>query len=440
MVSSANIEERSQQILELLSTNDLDEAIKRFLDFTKDFNKSDNYAQKVGITSSRAYHNWKRDKQSNILSPNEEARRINKIVQDIIDQVHTLKEEYLKQATTSSFLVSLDNQPVLDSQEVTILKDASSFEVDQQVKQVAFKGDKLEKAYTSFLLRDVSISLRLGEIVSLVGKNASGKTTLLNLISGTKKANRGQMSYPALCSNKKLDWLQVKHQMSYLPQMLTNWNQVNLKRFLSYQAATKGITGSKNEEAVEWIIQRMGLQDHIHKKWASLSTGYKWRFEIARSLVWNPKLLLLDEPLANLDIIAQEAILEDLRNLATSPRNPIAILISSQHLTEVDRVTDYTIYLVDGKVEYYGKTEDIGKQKHHKTFELISDISREKLAQALSVLNIKVAPKYRDKHLLKTISTIQTLDIMKALVQANINITGLTDISNTSKTWFYEAD
>ena len=440
MTPSGNVKERSQQIRHLVSENELESAIKRLLDFTFDFKVvNNNYYDKLAITLSANYHSWKKDKQLGVISHEEDSRRLNIIITTILDILHGTESLFLETTwvDTPNRLIN-DKIDVQQKQEPML----QSFAVPYDQKKIVFEAERLSKSYKTFKLNEVSFKLRTGEITSIVGKNGSGKTTLIEIIAGKIKEDTGQIFYPAFSPNKVeiLEWSLIKHQVAYLSQNLNKWNNISLKKLLHYEAAIHDIKGEDNLIEVDRIIQRFGLQNHIEKTWSALSTGYKWRFELARSLIWKPKLLLLDEPLANLDIRTQETILEDLQNLASSPKNPIAILISSQHLSEVDSVSDYTIYLEDGEVKYYDKTLEIGKRNQKGLFELVCELSLQDIEDALKNLNVKINHKHKRKFLIETPKNVRSVEIMRAFVDKNMDITTLSNIGDSSKNWFYEKD
>src|ERR1700743_3852361 len=98
---------------------------------------------------------------------------------------------------------------------------------------------------------------------------------------------------------------------------------------LKYTSTCFGWKGKENFLWTEMIIARMGLRPFRTYTWNRISSGYKMRFELARTLLKQPEILLLDEPLANLDILAQQIILEDLKYLAQSQTMPLSIILSS---------------------------------------------------------------------------------------------------------------
>jgi ABC-type multidrug transport system ATPase subunit len=226
---------------------------------------------------------------------------------------------------------------------------------------VVFQCRDLVRSYEhgSFRLGPISLELRAGEITAIVGRNASGKTTFLRLVNGELKPDSGHLTYPMLQSVGD-DWLTVKSKVAFVPQLPERWYG-RLRDNLNFVAATYGARGVANQELVDWQLARYGLQEYENAQWDQISGGYKIRFELARALVAQPKLLLLDEPLAYLDVITRQRFLIDLRAIASSLENPIPIVVTSQHLYEIEAIADQLVILDDGKCAFAGRLEDIAR-------------------------------------------------------------------------------
>ena len=226
---------------------------------------------------------------------------------------------------------------------------------------VVFQCRDLVRRYEqgSFRLGPISLELRAGEITAIVGRNASGKTTFLRLINGELQPDSGHLTYPMLQSVGD-DWLKVKSKVAFVPQLPERWYG-RLRNNLNFVAATYGARGLANQELVDWQLARYGLQEYENAQWDEISGGYKIRFELARALVAQPKLLLLDEPLAYLDVITRQRFLIDLRAIASSLEDPIPIVVTSQHLYEIEAIADQLVILDDGKCAFAGRLEDIAK-------------------------------------------------------------------------------
>ena len=149
---------------------------------------------------------------------------------------------------------------------------------------------------------------------------------------------------------QKPDSYAIKNHIAFIPQRIPKWYGL-LKDNLHFSASIAGIYGAKNNLMVNFMLERLNLSSYAHLTWNQISSGYRTRFEIARILLQKPRLLILDEPLANLDINAQQTILTDLIFMAKGAHNPMGIILSSQQLHEVEKVADTVIFITGTKVE-----------------------------------------------------------------------------------------
>lgn len=300
--------------------------------------------------------------------------------------------------------------------------------------------DKSFKVNKKFHMKNISLSLSFGEITGVVGENGNGKTTLLRIIAGELAADKGELTYPFLEPADK-DWLRIKRHIAYMPQQLKKWTG-SLKENLHYTASINNIRGEKNEDEVEYIIYRLGLEDYLNLRWNEISGGYQTRFELARLLIGNPKLLILDEPLANLDINAQMIFLNDLKDMAASRKHPMAILISSQHLHEVESIADTIMFIEDGHIKYYGSFEDLGADRTYNSFEIAGTYARQKLTKnrLFTLLHEMTIEDVEDNCLSLIIHTSKDVhykDILNHMLRIpELEITYFRDISKSTKTLF----
>ncbi len=231
---------------------------------------------------------------------------------------------------------------------------------------IVFLGQNITKTYKSkvaeFTLSIPEIQLKLGEITAIVGENGNGKTTLLKIITGDLQLTDGQIHYPVLEDNKRQYLYQIKQQIAYIPQELSPWSGL-LANNLHFAAAVRGIKGKDNEDEVDFIISRLGLDKYRNYTWKEISGGFKMRFALAKALLRNPKLLILDEPLANLDINTQLLFLQDLRYLAESLKTPKSIILSSQNIYDVENIADKIIFIKDGQALYNGYIKEFEKNR-----------------------------------------------------------------------------
>ncbi|MFN8711836.1 MAG: ATP-binding cassette domain-containing protein [Bacteroidota bacterium] len=297
-------------------------------------------------------------------------------------------------------------------------------------QSVLVKADKISKVYRrgNFSLKPISIELAAGEITGVVGENGNGKTTLMRCIAGQLAIDGGSLEYAGINAN---DHYQIKSTVAFIPQRIPRWFG-RLRDNLHFSAALSGITGEENELLVDFMLERFGLAEYAELNWNQISSGYRTRFEIARVLLMRPQVMILDEPLANLDINAQQTLLTDLGFLAKSPTRPLAVLLTSQQLHEVEKVANRVLLIRNGECIFGSAANDV----HALGFalEVETPSPRESVQAALAGTDAQIQFNGGFFTLISHTHTAQQL--LKLLVDTGINITYCRDISNSTKRLF----
>jgi ABC-2 type transport system ATP-binding protein len=299
-------------------------------------------------------------------------------------------------------------------------------------------GKRYRRAASAFTLRDVAFSLRPGEILGLVGENGAGKTTLLRIVAGEILHSEGSLSYPALGSaTEPLDWANIRPQIAYVSQSPTPWHG-RLRTTLQLVAALHGYSGRDNEKEVDFWLHRLGLERFRDACWDELSGGYKTRFELARAMLCKPKLLILDEPLAPLDIIAQRVFLQDLSYLAASRRSPLPMLVSSQHLYEIELIAHQLLFLRDGKVAYLGPPNAFHSKDGGNLFEIACNMNREQLLTRLLDLGQCRVEEFGRRFLVRTPDTLTGEALLTCIAAQGAQIDYFHDLTHSTRRLFEE--
>lgn len=293
------------------------------------------------------------------------------------------------------------------------------------VKKYSQKGN--------FKLGPVSTILKAGEITGIVGENGNGKTTLLRILARLLNHDEGVLEYTFDGKEISEEYL-IKHHIAYIPQRLESW-QGTLRENLHYAATIHNIVGDENEKIVEFVIHRMGLSNFEHLGWKELSSGYKLRFELAKMLVWSPKILVLDEPLANLDINAQEWVLQDFKSMANSIKNPVSIILSSQQLHEVEHVADNIIFLRNGRCDYSGAMNAFMQERDGNVFELSGNFTSKELQPLFANDSVQFSES-GITIIVRTDRSIHAADILTKLISNGYSIKYFRDISTSTKQLF----
>ncbi|HLK40497.1 MAG TPA: ABC transporter ATP-binding protein [Polyangiaceae bacterium] len=322
--------------------------------------------------------------------------------------------------------------------------DAQQEDGDEPLEGAVFRGRRVGKQYRRgsqrFALKDVSLTLRRGRILALAGANGSGKTTLLRIVAGDLKHSHGKIAYPELeAARDRPDWAQLRSQIGYVQQAPGAWYG-RLSTTLHLTAASRGLYGKQNEREVDFWLHRLGLNRYRDARWSEISGGYKMRFELARALVRQPKLLVLDEPLAPLDIIAQRVFLQDLLDLARSKRNPLPMIVSSQHLYEIELIADEILFLRGGVAAYQGPPNEYRSKDGSNLYELGCNLSRERLTVALETLNECRVEEYGRRHLVRCPREVEAGSILGALCSSGAVVDYFHDLSRSTRRLFDERD
>ncbi len=305
-------------------------------------------------------------------------------------------------------------------------------------KEVAYRCSGLTKRYDSgFELGPIDLEISRGDITGVVGENGNGKTTLFRLIAGDLERDGGTVEYPFLngSSGSRVDWRRVKSHIAYVPQELLPWGG-RLRETLQYAAAVHGVRGKDNDREVRYVIERLALHEHLDKRWSQLSGGYKFRFELARALVWQPDVMVLDEPLANLDVNAQLALLRDIKAMATSVTHPIAVFMSSQHLDEIEAIADHLVFLDRGRPLFNGRRDRLGDDRAVNVFEVGCGVDMEELREAVPRQHL-VSLTHDGFNFVLTVDLAKSArDVLASLAGAGIEVHFFRDISRSTRNIF----
>ena len=314
-----------------------------------------------------------------------------------------------------------------------LLQEIATIPVEEyNNEQSVLRARNILKSYGSkkFSLGPVSVEIKKGQVYGLVGENGNGKTTLLRILAKEISYNEGELNY-SFNQIPKNDY-DLRTKLVYIPQRTAKWYG-SLKDNLKFVLSNYGISSEENETRVLMMIARLGLWNYKHLKWSELSSGYKMRFELARTLLRKPELLLLDEPLANLDVLAQQVILEDLKAIANSVNHPIALILSSQQLYEVEKVSDKVIFLKNGQ---YKNNEDGLISDNQLIIEIDTSNSREDLLETFKNFKLEKLNFNGGVFVAYFAEETELYQVISALGNAKIQITYLRNISNSTRRFF----
>ncbi|MFV0338308.1 MAG: LPS export ABC transporter ATP-binding protein [Chthoniobacterales bacterium] len=212
--------------------------------------------------------------------------------------------------------------------------------------------DKLVKTYGGrAVVNGVDINVRRGEVVGLLGPNGAGKTTSFYMIVGLVRPTKGRVEFAQKDVTDMPMYVRARQGMGYLPQEESIFRKLTVEGNIMAILETMKMSRKARRERCDQLLEQFGIQ-HLAKNHAlTLSGGEKRRLTIARSLVTNPSLIMLDEPFSGVDPIAVydvQQIVQDLREQG------LAILITDHNVRETLDIVDRAYLLYEGRVESQG--------------------------------------------------------------------------------------
>lgn len=427
----ALIKTRVQELKELIANAKFDKFTIRIMDLSSEFYSGKELENRVILLRAR-YNKLK--KEEGLLKTNEKSEielyKINRSALSLLDDF----EKHFSQKTS---VPSPEPNPEKElSSERKISEQEGNLDPSKQ--ELLIEAKDLQLNYQDFNLNIENFHLNSGEIIGVVGKNGSGKTTLLNILAGFIEPEEGSYSFPSL--NCQEDWYCIKQQIGYFEQNIKPW-YLSLKDTLHFVASIHGADGDSTEKIVDRLLMRLRLEDFKDFEWKALSGGFKRRFELARLLIRKPKILLLDEPLANLDINSKEIFLQDISDFSNSYANPIGVIISSQDIFEVERIADKILLLEDGKVIFFDKKEKYNLNRVSNTFELMGTFEMDKLSNSLLELDKNIEISNRG-NIVQIISPVKysSSHLLSHLLNNKVEISFFRDISKSTMNHFLSND
>ena len=233
--------------------------------------------------------------------------------------------------------------------------------------------DKISKSYgNKEVIRDITISIKRGEIVGLLGPNGAGKTTSFYVIVGLVKPDRGSIFFDKKEISNQPMYERGKMGISYLPQESSIFRGMNVEDNLLSIIEIEEKDKNKQKILLQNLLNEFDI-NHVRKsKSIVLSGGERRRLEIARTLASNPKYLLLDEPLTGIDPVSIEEIKLIIKKLK---QKNIGILITDHNVRETLKIVDKVYIVNEGAIFFEGNPEDAVADEKIKKFYLGSSFS-----------------------------------------------------------------
>lgn len=200
------------------------------------------------------------------------------------------------------------------------------------------------------ILKGMEMKVASGEFAGLIGPNGTGKTTVLNIICGLLKADYGSAAIggrPAVL---------MKGRIGYVPQEIALYSDLSVAANMKFFAGLYGLKRREASPVIEEILYTVGLRGARSKKVRRLSGGMKRRLNIGTELLKNPDILILDEPVAGVDVKGISELVSILKGLS---EKGMTIVMASHQMRLIEELCTSLYFLSEGKIVLNGSTEDL---------------------------------------------------------------------------------
>ena len=253
----------------------------------------------------------------------------------------------------------------------------------------ALEINQLNKSFAGTVaVNKVNFSIRDGEIFGLLGPNGAGKSTIINMIAGVARIDSGSIS--AFGYDNRQDYRKTRQMLGVVHQEIVIDNFFTIDQALRLHA---GYYGVKDDPAWrELLIDKLGLRPHLGKVMLKLSGGMKRRFMIAKALIHKPRLLILDEPTAGVDVELRHGLWEFVREIN---RAGTTILLTTHYLEEAEEMCDRIAIMNHGELIAMEPTHDLVRRLSNRQLRFRLEVPLQEMPVGLEAYRPKIREEGR---------------------------------------------
>lgn len=292
--------------------------------------------------------------------------------------------------------------------------------------------EHLTKRYGNFTaLDDLTLSLHAGQILGLIGPNGAGKTTTIKILVGLVRPTSGKATIAGVdCARESR---QTRRLVGYMPDKFGAYENMRVREYLDFFGATFDIPRIERTRRVDHVMELTNTTYMKDKYVESLSHGMQQRVGLARTLLHDPKVLILDEPVNGLDPQARIEMRDLLIELAAQGKT---LLVTSHILPELARICDQIAIMTNGILRAKGTVDEIGRQvSQRRTMEcqLASDdhlaaagkVIRNLIESEAEVVEAQAEATVRFR---TALPESELSDVLTSLIQAGIRVTQFREV------------
>ena len=256
---------------------------------------------------------------------------------------------------------------------ISLKSDNSALKVNKLTKKYVLKSQNKE----IIALDEVSFSIDKGSMVALLGPNGAGKSTLINILAGITNKSSGKAFINGFDLDKSVN--KAKLSIGVVPQELVMDPYFTPRETLNFQSGYYGV--KKKNYITEKLLEKLSLKDKGDSYVRYLSGGMKRRLMIAKAMVHNPPILILDEPTAGVDVNLRQTLWDSIKELN---RRGTTILLTTHYLEEAENLCKDVVMINKGEIVIQGEIKKLLKNIDHKSVNIYTENQIKKLPDELT--------------------------------------------------------
>lgn len=279
--------------------------------------------------------------------------------------------------------------------------------------------------HNNLVLNDINLTVNPSDIMLIVGKNGAGKTTILRLLLGLYTPDEGMITVKGIDS-KTRQYQELKKKFGFLNDNiglfrdLTVWENIEFFHRIYFPKAKKE---TRNQEITD-VLKRVELYNHKNEKIDFFSRGMRQRLAIARAVINQPELLILDEPNRGLDVEGKE-MLKDI--VQEYHQNGATVLINSHDLNDIQEYVTHLSFLSKGKIVYTGSYRELIQNQKNKQYRIRVENPRGVMEQLKSLEFVSSVEQLEDSLIVNLTADLSSLS--KWFAQNSMELYELTQIN-----------
>lgn len=240
--------------------------------------------------------------------------------------------------------------------------------IEKNIDNIAIKIENVSKTFDNNFkaLDNINLQIKQGEFFALLGANGAGKTTLISALSGLIKLDSGDIFINNY--SIKNDLRKAKYNIGIVPQELVFDPFFTVREILNLQSGYFGITANKNKDWINEILNGLGLSEKAETTMRKLSGGMKRRVLVAQALVHKPKIVVLDEPTAGVDVELRQSLWEFIKGYHQQGNT---IILTTHYLEEAEQLCSRLALMKQGKIIAVENMQELLEKHQGKDLEQI---------------------------------------------------------------------